>query len=125
MCAGPVPLAMRRALLLTLALPALLLAGCSDGGNGGDGADVPGAALEEIAIHGNQYDPTTASLAAGGTLRFENHDDVRHTAQTQDGRHRTGDILTGQHKDIAGLPAGTYQFTCQYHPSMRLTVTVA
>lgn len=122
MSAGSVPCAMRRLLLLSLALPGLLLAGCSDDG-GGD--DVPTTQLKEIAIHGNQYDPTTASLGVGGTLRFENHDGVRHTAQTQDGRHRTGDILTNEHKDIAGLPAGTYQFTCQYHPSMRLTVTVA
>lgn len=104
----------------TLAVVALLLAGCS----GGSGTD-PGATPQthDIAMHGGVYEPSKVTVAKGDTLQFEAHD-TTHSARTMDGTYDAGDIPQGGAKDLVMGTAGTFVFKCRFHPSMQLTATV-
>lgn len=115
-----------RLVALGLALASFLLAGCGDPGD----AERPSPAQRtEIAIHGTDYHPNTVTMAEGGSLRFENHEAVAHTATATAspmGNLDSGDIApNGGAYVFEDMKAGTYAFTCRHHAEMRLTVTVA
>jgi plastocyanin len=101
--------------VLLLSVAALLLAGCSSE------SSVEGAA---IAIHGNTYDPTTATVEAGEHVHFANHDSVKHSVTPDSGGFSGKDIAGGEEADIVFADAGTFAFHCKYHPAMRGTVVV-
>ena len=112
---------MRRLVSAFLLLTAFLLAGCSDGG----GEEHTHDETFDIAIHGNQYDPTSLTMPADHTLRFENHDPRAHTATQQGGAGLdSGDLTTDESHEFRDMKAGTYTFTCKHHANMRVVVTV-
>lgn len=110
-----------RAAFVVTAL-ALALAGCSSGGGGPEPQEQPPATVQQISIHGGQFDPRTLTMTAGETLYFESHEAGPHTA-TAPG-FDSGDLGLNEGHSFEGMPAGTYTFRCKYHPSMSTQVTV-
>lgn len=118
-----------RASALWLVLTAgVLVSGCGSN-DGQDGHEVIPVQEHQIAIHGTDYHPSTLAMAAGDALRFENHEQVPHTATavaSPMGELDSGDIApNGGDHVFPHLDAGTYTFTCRHHANMRLTVSVA
>jgi plastocyanin len=116
------------------------------GGSGGGGAPgpIPGTpppggapppSSVSIAASGLQFDTSSFALpAAGGTIRFTNNDaGTQHNiaiykdSSAADNLFR-GDFLTGVDTveyQVPPIPAGTYYFQCDVHPTMNGSVTIA
>jgi plastocyanin len=101
----------------------------ADGSGGGGGS---GTVINETA-QGIAFQQTelTAPANAPFTIHFDNQDQsTMHNIQIKDSSGNavfTGEMVTGvAQKDyqVDALPAGTYTFVCQVHPSMTGTLTV-
>ena len=114
---------------------ALSLAAC---GGGGDGKDEPASCSPagsklKVAAEGFQFD--TGCLAAPAdtpfTIEFDNQDNgtPHNVAITDDQGNKlfTGEIFSGKKVETYEpdpLPAGTYGFHCDVHPTMEGTFVV-
>jgi plastocyanin len=102
-------------------------------GGGGEGSGAPAVTVTAQNI---QFDTSTIDLTAATptTIRFDNKDaGVQHNiAIYQDDSLQKvlfrGDLVTGPNTadyHVPGLPAGTYYFHCDVHPTMNGKVVVA
>jgi plastocyanin len=92
----------------------------SSGGGGGTTATVKAGA------GGFVFDPTTVSIASGGTLTVQNVGTIAHTFTVQD-KGINEVMAAGDSAEITvDLPPGTYPFVCTFHQSsgMKGTLTV-
>ena len=113
------------------ALMAALAGGCY-GASGGADATGGTAASGQVVAQGFAFQPSTTSVAVGGSLTFTNSDSVAHTVtEGTNGRPTDGarfDESLGNTPDakvVVTFPtAGTVHITCRIHPSMSLTVSV-
>lgn len=116
------------------------------GGSGGGGAPgpipgtpppggAPSPSSVSITASGLQFDTSSFTLpAAGGTIRFTNNDaGTQHNvaiykdSSAADNLFR-GDFVTGVDTveyQVPAIPAGTYYFQCDVHPTMNGSVTIA
>ena len=106
-----------------------------DGGGGddpdgpsdpGDPSD-PGAAAPTratIAIGDRVFRPGNVTIAAGGSVTFQNNDDRDHTATGSSGSFDTGALSPGESARESFSQPGTFPFLCLIHPEMKGTVTV-
>ena len=117
------------AIVLSLSMLALTLAGC--GGGGG--------ASNELDLGPVNFIQTSITLSAGQALHIVDPQSTGGTHILCLGQHGACDsnptgpselhgpglpISPGTTKDITFSAAGTYHITCTIHPSMNLTVTV-
>lgn len=93
---------------------ALLLAGCGGG---------RGTTAHAVEIRGFVFAPDTVVAAVGDTVVWTNHDVVPHTA-TRSGGPDTGQIDANGSGRWVVEAAGTHDYVCAYHPTMRGTVVV-
>lgn len=133
---------MRRALAVTIiVLSGLVLAGCGSEDTGGTIA-VPddttgttgtsgGATIKKVDVKAADFafDPTAIALTAGENVQFfiTNGDQVKHNITVEGlGVDQDADAgTTAQAPVTMGLEAGTYKYTCKYHPAqMQGEVTV-
>lgn len=125
-------MSLSRLTLAALAAATLAMAGCGgdDGGSsggGGEGAAEPAAGQATIKIASYKYLPETARVRAGGTINFENEDDVTHDAETESrgpGAFDTQALEVGDAKRVTLDEPGTYAYFCSYHRFMEGTVEV-
>jgi suppressor of ftsI len=101
----------------------------------GDGHDhdpapvtVPGdpaaAGAVVVSIRDYAYDPSPRQIAAGSTVTWTNDDPVPHTATARDGGFETGNIGVGESVSLIFTTAGSYEYSCLYHPNMSGTIVV-
>jgi plastocyanin len=62
--------------------------------------------------------PLRAAVPAGTTVSWSNTGAVIHTATSNNGAFDTGDLATGQSREITLNTPGTYNYTCSPHPWM-------
>jgi plastocyanin len=88
-----------------------------------------------VVAEGSAFDPTSLTWAADTevTLTFDNRDDAAvagpHNVSIYDGDTSlfTGDLIEGPAAvdyTIPPMPAGTYEFRCDVHPTMIGSVEV-
>ncbi len=97
-------LALAFAAALTMALPAF-------------------AADHAVSIKGMKFNPPTLEVAAGDTITFTNEDGAPHTATALDGSFDTGRLGKGDKAQVKISAAGTFDYKCNIHPSMKGSVT--
>jgi len=76
--------------------------------------------IPRTAFFGSSFQPSTVTLARGGTLRVKNNDNEHHSVTSNAGLFDTV-VQPGQTVRVAGvgrLPAGRYHFHCRFHPNM-------
>ena len=95
----------RTALTALLSLPVLTLARPAR------------AATHQVAIKGFTFEPAVMEVAAGDTVVFTNGDSAPHTASGS--AFDTGRINFEQSAEVTIAAAGTYDYTCQFHPMMK------
>lgn len=76
----------------------------------------------EIKIENYAYDEKTVTVKAGTTVVWENYDSAPHTV-TGDGLD-SGKMSKGDVYSYTFTEAGTYEYICTYHPSMKGKVVV-
>ena len=107
---------MNRFLLIVIALLSCAAAAAPLASEGGSAS---------VSIANKKYDPATINIKVGDTVTWTNNDDHDHTVVADDGSFKSdklgnGDIFQHQFKK-----AGTYSYSCAYHPRMKGKVIVA
>ncbi|MDX6678404.1 MAG: hypothetical protein QOE31_2456 [Solirubrobacteraceae bacterium] len=121
---------MRHALPAALAAAALL-AGCGGDDDtaakaGSRAAPAAASATDKIRIADFLYEPDPVTVKAGSPIAIANSDDAPHTI-TADGAKRafdSGTILGGKSGSVTFSTPGTFKYFCEFHPTMKGTVTV-
>ncbi|WP_220443937.1 cupredoxin domain-containing protein [Pararhodobacter zhoushanensis] len=83
------------------------------------------AATHDIAIEGMAYSPAEITIARGDSITFTNNDSMPHTATFRSAGMDTGRLSQGQTATLTFANAGTFDYFCAVHPSMRARVIVA
>jgi plastocyanin len=137
-----------RTVLAGLAIVTLVAACGGDDDSGGSATTKPAAAATTAAPAGSGATATTTAtgggaaqmkitvvikdfkyvadnvhVAVGGTVTWTNNDKQNHTA-TGGGDFDTGTIKPGESKTVTFAKAGTFKYTCSFHPFMSGTVVV-
>jgi len=73
---------------------------------------------------GMSYSPNPAFARAGQRVVWVNGDGVVHTSTADAGAFDTGFLAPGATSGAITLPAGTFPYHCQVHPSMVATLVV-
>jgi plastocyanin len=90
------------------------------------------ATAEEVRVRleSSQFDPSELTIPAGTTVLFLNADSYAHTVTEGTGGQAVEDPIVDRELAenrtvrVTFDEAGTYEITCELHPSMQLTVTV-
>jgi plastocyanin len=70
------------------------------------------------------FSPSTVTVKTGDTVHFVNDDSVPHTVTSSDKSFDSGNMNQGSAWNYTFAKAGTYAYTCTFHPYMKGTVTV-
>ncbi len=106
---------------------ALALGGCSSsnptsptyGGGGGTG--------NVVTISNFAFSPTPLTVAVGTTVTWRNSDNAAHTATADNSsafQFDTGGISPGATSAITFTQAGTFEYFCKFHTTMKGKVVV-
>ncbi len=97
--------------------------GNNDGTQTGNGET--GAKIIEVTIKDFAYSPSQLAVNAGDTVKWTNLDSAPHTVTSDSGSELDSDQLNkGQSFSHTFAVAGTYDYHCAVHPSMKASVTV-
>jgi plastocyanin len=81
-----------------------------------------------VTISTSAFSPTPLTIAIGTTVTWKNTDSMNHTATADNSsafKFDTGDIAAGATSGgVTFTQAGTFEYTCTYHPSMHGKITV-
>lgn len=124
-------------LVLRLAIPsaiaALTFVACaSTGGTPAASAAatsaVPAAQAKTVTIKGFAFSPSTLNVSKGTKVTVSNQDSATHTFTSGANRTKDGKIdqqITGSNEATVTFDTpGTFDIFCQFHSSMKMTVTV-
>jgi plastocyanin len=121
----------RPSLVVALAIGAVALLGAcgddsdSEEGGGGGGGETSGAGTVEI--ESSRFAPEELTVDAGTSVEFVNLDGFDHTVTSDDGSALEFDSgALGQDESFTQAfdEAGSFDYFCQIHPTMRGTITV-
>lgn len=77
-----------------------------------------------VEIKGHKFTPASLTIKAGETVKFVNADRAPHTATADDESFDTGRLGKNDAGEITFATAGTFDYYCAVHPSMRATIIV-
>lgn len=81
------------------------------------------AADHAVSIKGFKFSPANISVAVGDTVTFTNRDSAPHTATALNGSFNTGTLGKGKSKTVQIANAGTIDYKCNFHGSMKGKIT--
>jgi len=81
------------------------------------------AADHAVEIKGMKFNPASLDVAVGDTVTFTNADGAPHTGTALDGSFDTGRLTKGQSGTVTISAAGTHDYKCAIHTSMKGSVT--
>lgn len=92
------------------------------------GTSPAAAAPNAVSIKDFAFTPATLTVSRGTTVTFTNADAITHTASSGTGGTKDGkfdkEVRAGAQATITFDTAGTFDYFCEIHPSMRAKVTV-
>ena len=79
-----------------------------------------------ISISGFAFNPSTLTISAGTIVTWTNNDGVSHTATSTSGSASfdSGTLSNGGTYSVTFTTTGTYNYQCNFHPSMTGTIQV-
>lgn len=78
----------------------------------------------QVSISNFAFTPSTLTVSAGTTVRFTNNDSVTHDIVANNNSFNSGHLAPGSSFTHTFTQAGTYQYHCSIHPTMRGTIVV-
>ena len=93
-------------------------------------SEEPAAGEERVRLVNSQFDPTELTISAGTEVVFLNADGFAHTVTEGTDGQAVDDPIVDEDLDQGGSAsvtfdeAGTFEITCELHPSMQMTITV-
>lgn len=104
----------------------LLLAACGDDSST-ENPLAPTGGAAAVSIERSRYAPEEIEVAVGAEVTFENLDPFAHTVTSASGSsldYDSGDLGEGDTFVQRFDEAGSYDYFCEIHPTMRATVVV-
>jgi plastocyanin len=102
--------------------------GCASASSAPSASSIPTASPVAISIKGFAFNPNQPSVAKGATITWTNDDGTTHTVTSGVPGTPTGKfdqrVEPGKTFAFTFTDAGTYEFFCSIHNSMRGSVTV-
>jgi plastocyanin len=95
--------------------------------NQSSGSSSSAPATGNIKINNMMFTPSQITVAKGGTVTWTNDDTTTHTVVddlANVGGPHSGDIAPGSTYSFTFNKAGSFQYHCTIHPSMRGTIVV-
>lgn len=78
-----------------------------------------------VSIKSYNFNPTTVNIRVGETITWTNEDSAPHTIVSDSGKEISSSSLSnGQTYSHTFSTAGTYDYHCSIHPSMKATIIV-
>jgi len=93
-----------------------------DNTTGMDGMEAAGGKTVEVSISSFAFNPESVTISTGDTVRWTNLDSANHTATGS--TFDSGILQEGESYEFQFTDAGTYEYSCLIHPSMRGSVIV-
>ena len=85
----------------------------------------PGPRTHKVDIRAFAVQPARLEVAAGDKVEWTNRDIVPHTATSADGSWDAGELAGGRSGSVVVAKAGTFDYFCRFHPSMKGALVVA
>lgn len=79
---------------------------------------------KDVAISGMRFQPASVTVKTGETVTWSHKDGAPHVVKARQGEFDSGTLRSGQSFSHTFDEAGTYEYYCSLHPSMRGTVVV-
>jgi plastocyanin len=83
-----------------------------------------GGATPAVSIKNFAFSPVPLNVKVGETFSITNNDGTDHTFTDNGGAFDTGHIAPATSKTVAIAKAGTYNYHCNIHPSMKGVIQV-
>jgi plastocyanin len=119
---------MKKVYLSSLLLLVMVLTAC------GSQAPAPGASTTsvpvvsgseaKVEISGFAFNPATVTIKVGETITWTNLDTAAHTIAASDNSWSSGNVAKGASFSHTFETAGSFDYICGIHPSMKGTVIV-
>jgi plastocyanin len=77
-----------------------------------------------VSIDNFSFSPASATVAAGTTVKWTNHDDVPHVIMSTEQKFKSPVLDTDQQFSHAFPARGTYKYFCSLHPRMTGQIVV-
>ena len=88
------------------------------------GGAAPAAGAGAVTIKDFAFDPGDLTVAKGTTVTWKNDDSATHRIKSGDGSFDSKDLKNGDSFDHTFDTAGTFDYICGIHPSMKGKITV-
>jgi plastocyanin len=102
----------------------LALAGLHDNAHGATADSHTKPAVHVVTIEGMQFKPAALNVRRGDRITWMNKDLFPHSATGPKGTFDSASIPAGGSWTFVAGEAGTFTYTCQFHPTMKATLTV-
>ncbi len=117
----------RKMLAAGAVMVAMVATGCGgdDGGGGDGGGDGGGASVTAVDF---AFNPGEVSVSSGDAITVSNDGEASHTFTVEEGEEHLVDqeVAPGDSAEVTiDIPAGEYEFYCEFHPQMTGTLTVS
>jgi amicyanin len=110
-------------ILIALLFAILLISGCTQSTGGNQGNPQPSA--NSVDIKNFAFSPSTLTIKVGETVTWTNDDSTSHTVTSDSGSELgSGSISPGQTYSHTFNTAGTFDYHCSIHTSMKGEVIV-
>jgi len=87
-------------------------------------AGKPAPARVTVQMQNMQFTPETVTIKPGDTIVWTNNDDRDHAVASADHTFDSANLSAGQTFEHVFNAAGSFAYTCKYHPRMKGTVVV-
>ena len=88
------------------------------------GGGAPAAGAGAVTIKDFAFDPGDLTVAKGTTVTWKNDDSATHRIKSGDGSFDSKDLKNGDSFEHTFDTAGTFDYICGIHPSMKGKITV-
>jgi plastocyanin len=88
------------------------------------GGGAPAAGAGAVSIKDFAFNPADVTVAKGTTVTWKNDDSATHRIKSGDGSFDSDDLKNGDSFEHTFDTAGTFDYICGIHPSMKGKVTV-
>jgi len=117
-------MAAKRNFLPAILIAIVIISGCANYGGSPAPSTTPTAGANEVNIKGFTFSPGALTVKAGTTVTWTNEDSASHTIVSDIGAFSSDSITTGKTFSYAFDKAGTYEYHCGIHPSMKAKIVV-
>lgn len=77
-----------------------------------------------VRMKDKKYAPQSLKIKVGEIVVWQNDDDHDHTVVADDKSFKSGNINPDDSFEFKFAKAGTFTYSCKYHPRMKGTITV-